>query len=369
MKNYRYSAAIDVDDVLLPCVSLACEIANEKKLFNPPLDVNEVKAWKLSGTRAEPLLGFFKDPEFYKLQKPYPGAQKFIKELSKKVEIFIVTAIEPESINIRINQIKKYFPQINPKNIIPAYRKDVIDVDFTLDDGAHNVLASTAKYPVLFRRPWNEHITGVLAINNYNEFLNVVDCVKESYSENTISFRKPTVVALVGPSGSGKTTLLNELLQYEKIDRPMSATTRVPRDGNDYYHFVSDTEFENMKADQRFAETTVYAGEKYGTELASINDVLMNGKHCVMAIDISGAIALKMQYQTVIMYVKRDRKKLIDVMLQRLMDGNTTKEDIVNRIVSLDDEKKNEELCDYIIDNNGNVSDAVSEICSILKIK
>ena len=144
---------------------------------------------------------------------------------------------------------------------------------------------------------------------------------------------------------------------------------QVPRDGNDYYHFVSDSEFENMKADQRFAETTVYAGEKYGTELASINDVLMNGKHCVMAIDISGAMALKMQYQTVIMYVKRDRKKLIDVMLQRLMDGNTTKEDIVNRIVSLDDEKKNEELCDYIIDNNGNVSDAVSEICSILKTK
>ena len=145
MKNYRYSAAIDVDDVLLPCVSLACEIANEKKLFNPPLDVNEVKAWNLSGTRAEPLLGFFKDPEFYKLQKPYPGAQKFIKALSKKVEIFIVTAIEPESINIRINQIKEFFPQINPKNIIPAYRKDVINVDFALDDGAHNILSSNAK--------------------------------------------------------------------------------------------------------------------------------------------------------------------------------------------------------------------------------
>ncbi|WP_373262247.1 5' nucleotidase, NT5C type [Hungatella hathewayi] len=369
MKNYRYSAAIDVDDVLMPCVSLACEIANENNIFNPPLDVNEVKTWNLAGTRAEPLLAFFKDPEFYKRQVPYPGAQAFVKKLSKKVEIFIVTAIEPESINIRINQIKKYFPEINPKNIIPAYRKDVINVDFTLDDGAHNVLASNAKYPVLFRRPWNEHITGVLAINNYNEFLNVVDCVKESYAENSISFRKPTVITLVGPSGSGKTTLLNGLLQYEKIDRPMSATTRTPRDGNDYYHFISDAEFEKMKADQRFAETTVYAGEKYGTELASINEVLLSGRHCIMAIDISGAMALKMQYQTVIMYVKRDRMKLIDVMLQRLMDGTTTKEDIVNRIVSLDDEKKNEELCDYIIDNNSDVEDAITEIFSILKIK
>lgn len=369
MKNYRYSAAIDVDDVLMPCVSLACELANENGVFNPPVTVDEIKAWNLAGTRAEPLLAFFKDPEFYKRQLPYPGAQQFIKKLSKKVEIFIVTAIEPESINIRINQIKKFFPEIKPSNIIPASRKDVINVDFTLDDGAHNVLASAAKYPVLFRRPWNEHITGVLAINNYDEFLNVVDCVKASYAETAISLRKPTVVALVGPSGSGKTTLLNKLLQYEKIDRPVSATTRIPRDGYDYYHFVSDSDFERMKADQRFAETTVYAGEKYGTELASINDVLYNGKHCIMAIDISGAMALKMQYQTVIMYIKRDRMKLIDVMLQRLMDGKTTKEDIVNRIVSLDDEKKNEELCDYIIDNNGSIDDAVAEICSILKLK
>ena len=121
--------------------------------------------------------------------------------------------------------------------------------------------------------------------------------------------------------------------------------------------------------DERFAETTVYAGEKYGTEIASIRNVLANGQHCVMAIDISGAMALKMQYQTVIMYVKRDRKQLIDVMLQRLIDGNTTKEDTCNRIVSFDDEKKNQELCDYIIDNNGSIEDAVAEICSILKLK
>lgn len=369
MKNYRYSAAIDVDDVLMPCVALACEIANEKGTFHPPVELNEIKAWNLAGTRAEPLLSYFKDPEFYKKQRPYPGAQEFVRKLSKKVEIFIVTAIDPESMIIRINQIKKYFPQIAPKNIIPAYRKDVINVDFTLDDGAHNVLASNAKYPVLFRRPWNAYITGVLAINNYEEFLNVIDCVKESYAESSLSFRKPTVVAVVGPSGSGKTTLVNSLLAYEKIGRPISATTREPRDGDDFYHFVTDAEFEDMKSDRRFAETTVYAGRKYGTELAGINGVLKNGQHCVIAIDISGAMALKMQYQTVIIYIKRDRKALIDVMLQRLIDGKTTKEDIINRIVSLDDEKKNEELCDYIIDNNAKVEDAVAEICSILKIK
>ena len=306
MKNYRYSVALDVDDVLMPCASLACDLANKEGLFNPPLDINEIKAWDLAGTRAESLLSYFKDPEFYKQQRPYPGAQEFVKKLSKKAEIFIVTAIEEESIGVRIKQIKEYFPQINPKNIIPAYRKDVINVDFTLDDGAHNVLASNAKYPVLFRRPWNEHITGVLAINNYDEFLNIIDCIKESYVDNTISFTKPVVVAIVGPSGSGKTTLVNSLLRYNEIRKPVSATTRNRREGEscNAYHFISDAEFETMRKDMRFAETTVYAGNKYGTELSGINQVLKEGKHCVMAIDISGAMALKMQYRTVIMYIK-----------------------------------------------------------------
>lgn len=369
-RNYRFRIGLDADDVLLPCSIQAVEWANRDNLLNPPLTIDEIDSWHTKG-RGAVIYDYFKQREFFQAQKPLPGAQEFVKKLSKKGELFCITAIEPEFMDIRINQILKYFPQIKKENIIPAYRKDVINLDFLLDDGAHNILASNVKYPVLFRRPWNAHMTGVLAVNNYDEFLNLADCIKDSYIDVSINFTRPTVIALVGPSGSGKTEIVNRLLKHPKFSKPISATTRSKREGEpeDAYHFVSAAEFEDMKNQSLFAETTIYAGNQYGTELSGINNVLKNGQHCLLPIDISGAIALKMQYRTVIIYVKRNKDKLIDAMLKRLIDGSTSKEDTTQRIVSLDDEKKNENICDYVLLNNGTITETVSDMLLLLKIK
>lgn len=272
---------------------------------------------------------------------------------------------------IRADQIKKFFPEIPEKNIIPAYRKDIVDLDFILDDGAHNILASNVKYPVLFRKPWNAHMTGTLSVNSYDEFLNLLECIKESYLDNGLSPNKPSVIALVGPSGSGKTVIAEKVLEHEKFEKPISATTRKPRIGEskDAYHFVSEEEFLQMKKEQKFAETTVYAGCCYGAELSSINNILKSGKHCIIPIDISGAMALKMQYRTCVIYVKRERPELIDALIQRMIDGKMTKDDTVQRIVSLSDEKRNEEVCDYILANNGTIEAAAQKIFGTMKLK
>ena len=124
-----------------------------------------------------------------------------------------------------------------------------------------------------------------------------------------------------------------------------------------------------MKKEQKFAETTVYAGCCYGAELSSINNILKSGKHCIIPIDISGAMALKMQYRTCVIYVKRERPELIDALIQRMIDGKMTKDDTVQRIVSLSDEKRNEEVCDYILVNNGTIEAAAQKIFGTMKLK
>lgn len=368
MRNFKYSVALDVDDVLMPCVSLACKMVNEK--YGTNLQESDITQWEVGGTEyGDKLQEFFQDSEFYKHQIPYDGSQEFVRKLSRKMEIFVVTAVPANVISTRIAQIKKYFPQIEIENIIPASRKDVINVDFALDDRSHNILTSNAKYPVLFRRPWNQNITGVLSVQSYDEFLNIIDCVKTSYAEPFIGFSRPTVLALVGPSGSGKTTILDELIKNEKIDKPVSATTRKRRNENEKYHFVSKDEFEQMNKNQQFAETTMYAGENYGVELNSISQILKEGKHCCVAVDISGALALKMQYRTAIFYINRDRKQLLTSLTDRLLNKEISSEDLVNRICSLDDENKNMDLCDFIINNSNTVENAVEEFYKILKIK
>ena len=63
----------------------------------------------------------------------------------------------------RAERLIKDFPEIPAENIIMGTRKDVISLDIMLDDGAHNILNSRAAYPVLFRKPWNEGLSGLLS--------------------------------------------------------------------------------------------------------------------------------------------------------------------------------------------------------------
>ena len=79
------------------------------------------------------------------------------------------------------------------------------------------------------------------------------------------------MIVLVGKTCSGKTTVANILQEYYNFKRIKTYTTRPPRTNEgDEYHFVSEEEFERMKADNCFFETTQYevaSGNiwKYGT--------------------------------------------------------------------------------------------------------
>lgn len=85
----------------------------------------------------------------------------------------------------------------------------------------------------------------------------------------------------------------------------------------------------------------------------------MQQKHAVVALDICGAIALKRVFgqQATLIYLSREREKLLLSILER----ECSTEEKVKRILSLDDEMKNEELCDVTLENSGSVRDLVQQ--------
>lgn len=368
---HKFTVMLDADDVLLSCIGQAVEWANRDYNFNPPLAIDEVTQWDPSGKRTDVIFRYFKREDFFEAQQPLEGAKEFVRKLSKIAEVFLVTAIPAEFTGIRFKQLKRFFKEIPEKNFIPAYRKDVVQADFLLDDGAHNILASNATYPVLLRRPWNQHMTGILAVNNYDEFLNLFTVICNSYSPKQPSFRSPTILALVAPSASGKTAIAEELIKNPGIEKPKSTTTRDPRLGEDpnSYHFVSDEEFERLKKNNELAEFSTYANAQYGSEITSINEILDHGRHCVIPIDISGAMALKMQYRTVLIYIKRNKEDIYKSMIQRINDGMMAEKDFLNRMLAIDAEKKNEQLCDYVVDNDDTIESAADSILEVLRLK
>ena len=366
-RKFRLSVALDIDDVLMECVPYAIRLANEKYKFDPPLTIYEVDRWGTLGTRADVIFEFFHDPEFFRTQPVIKGAKALVKKLSKIAEVFVSTSVYPEYMGIRAQRIAEEFPEIPPDHIYMGSRKDKIDVDILFDDGLHNVMRSNADYPILLRKPWNREATGVLAVNTYDEFLKLVEVISESYSINAAARDKnePGIVVLVGPSGSGKIDLAKQLVKKsKKFEKLISYTTdaSVGIQGGEWYHYITVDAFRKMVEQGDIFESTTYAGHSYGSCKSDVQRILDSGKHVLTVMDICGAMSLKTHFPKVTtIYVQRDRRKLLTSLLEKSLST----EEKVNRLMALDSEMKNADICDYTV-NMDNEKQAVKDIIKAL---
>ena len=368
-RKHRLSTALDIDDVLMECTSYAIKLANEKHKFNPPMTIYEKVTWGKLGTRVDTVYEYFSDPEFYRTQPVYPGAKEFVKRLTQMTEVYICTAVPPEFMGIRAQRIMEEFPEISPDHIYMGAKKDKIHVDILFDDAMHNIINSSATYPVLMRRPWNQEATGMMAVNNYDDFLKLVEVIADSYSvkDKVINLKKPTIVVLVGPSGSGKSKIASWVLEKtDKFEKLVSYTTSDPTavEKNEWYNYVNIETFRQMCENGEMFQSTMYAGHGYGSRKGDIEAILESGKHVLTTMDISSTMTLKSHFKNVLtIYIKRDKKALMSNILRK----NSSIEDKVNRLMGIESEKHNAEICDFVVEFE-NDDEAVNQICEILKI-
>ena len=208
----------------------------------------------------------------------------------------------------------------------------------------------------------------MLAVNTYDEFLKLVEVIADSYtSGQEHSADEPTIAVLVGPSGSGKSKIAAKVLgmtdRYEKL---VSYTTNDPTavEENKWYNYVSLDTFRQMCDSGEMFQSTMYAGHGYGSRKTDVEKILAKGKHVLTTMDICGAMSLKTNFKNVVtIYIKRDRKALMASILKK----NSSVEDKVNRLIAIDAEKQNADICDSVVQFD-DYDDAASQICDILKI-
>lgn len=362
---------IDCDDVLYQCNAYAIKLMNKKYGFDPQLTIEELHTWEPRGDRSDCVFECFSDEEFYRTQPLVEGAREFICKLSEIAEVFITTAVPGNYMSIRAKRLMEDFGDlIDEQHLIMGSRKDVYNLDIMLDDNSRNILKSNAKFPVLMRQPWNSHLTGRLAVNNLTEAYAVI---KEIIADGTILQEAPKekLACLIGPSGSGKTELIYALLEDEhfgsRFEKPSTSTTREKRDDDreGVYHYMSREEFLEKKKQGLFFESTVYANEFYGIMKSDIEAILERGHIPVMTLDISGAMAIRMHYRgTKLIFVDRNREEVIASILKR----NVPDEDKIKRIISLNDEYKNVNLCDVVIKYRNTGEEALRKLIEILQV-
>ena len=329
---------IDVDDILMPCVPLALEMANRDYGYNLTSDM--VRSWGVTGTETDVIFQYF-HTEFYIKQPVFPGAQDFVSTLIHMGhEIILITDVPVGCADARIKRLHECFPMIPAKNILVGARKDICHVDVLLDDAPHNYFDAGAKYPVLFRRPWNAFITGGLSVSSYGEFLTLVQKI-----EHREYPQKPSMLVLVGPTGSEKNGLAEGLCQNPKFMRPKSTTTN-PKADPKFYEVVPESVFLQMRKNDYFFETSSYAGYFYGLSKAAVNAAIKQNRILVFVLDVSGAFALKSKFEDVMtIFVKVPR----DIALKRILHRNISEEEKYQRIISMSDEYKNESICDISV--------------------
>ena len=84
----------------------------------------------------------------------------------------------------------------------------------------------------------------------------------------------------------------------------------------------------------------------YGSRKEDVEKILSSGKHVLTVMDICGAMSLKTHFPNVVtIYVKRDKKELVMDILSK----DCTNEDKANRLLAIDAEEKNAQVCDYTV--------------------
>ena len=168
------------------------------------------------------------------------------------------------------------------------------------------------------------------------------------------SVGKNILLVLSSPSGVGKTTLTKKLQQkYQNFKISVSYTTRSPRtneiDGVDY-KFVSKETFQKLIKRNEFYEYAKIFDNYYGTLKEKVNEMIKKND-IIFDIDWQGTKQLSnfQNLKLIKLFLITDSK---DELKKRLLKRNqNTKEDVVKRFNSFDEDIKHWNDYDYVIIN------------------
>ncbi|MDX2271561.1 MAG: guanylate kinase [Cyanobacteriota bacterium] len=176
------------------------------------------------------------------------------------------------------------------------------------------------------------------------------------------------LLVVTGPSGVGKGTLVKQLRRHHPdLHFSVSVTTRPPRPGEAEgvnYFFRSREEFLQLQEAGGLLEWAEYAGNFYGTPLATVQQQLQQGQDVLLEIELEGSrqIAQRCPEAIRIFISPPSLAELERRLRERAQDSEAS---IQKRLAQAEAELAASGEFDYLIVND-NVETALAELESIL---
>ncbi len=140
-------------------------------------------------------------------------------------------------------------------------------------------------------------------INNSDREKLTASEIESRYLQRPLAGGRLFVVS--GPAGVGKDTVIEILKRLEpELQQVVTATTRLPRPGETpsvNYHFLSEAEFDQRAAEDKFLEWADVHGKRYGTPIESVREILQTKLDCLLKIDVQGALQVRRRAQNAIL--------------------------------------------------------------------
>lgn len=175
---------VDMDDVLENLSEAWIAALNEE--YGTEVDYQQTRDWKMEKsfpdlTPAQIYAPLY-DDNFWRTVKPIRGAAKTLERLiDDGNEVYVVTASNYTTLKTKMEDVLfKFYPFLDWRNVIVAYRKQMIRGDVMIDDAPHN-LAGGEYAKILIDAPhnrgFNAELNGMIRVANWDEIYDVMKII------------------------------------------------------------------------------------------------------------------------------------------------------------------------------------------------
>jgi 5'(3')-deoxyribonucleotidase len=171
MDKRVFTILVDMDDTMIDL--LGCWVPEINKRYGTTVNQDEIYDWNIS--QFFPIF----ENDFWNRMKPKSGAIKYIKALKNDGhKVYVCTNSNYKTIKNKMDAVLfKFFDYISWNDVIVTTHKQIINADYLIDDGVHNLVGGKYKGILMdapHNRNFNEKDHNIIRFESWKEIYDFI---------------------------------------------------------------------------------------------------------------------------------------------------------------------------------------------------